>query len=132
MSKVLIVDDNADAAQAMAGVLRKRGHEATCAHTGRAAMALLIGDTPDFAVFDYKMPGMSGIELLHAMRSYLRLQHLPVMFITAYPEAPELANVRELDVLGVLPKVNLDLCAVADLVDLHARLNPPPSPEVGN
>ncbi len=125
MSKVLLVDDNHDICDALARVLRKRGHSATCADNGRTAMALLIGDTPDFAVLDYKMPNMSGVELVRAMRSYLRLQHLPVLVVTAYPESPELENaVAELGVLGVMPKVNLKLSEVAELIETHARLNP--------
>jgi CheY-like chemotaxis protein len=119
MARVLIVDDDADASEALVRVLRHRGHDATWVGNGRTAMALLIADTPDFAVFDFKMPGMTGLELLKATRSYLRLQSLPALIVTAYPESPELRGIDKLDVVGVLAKVNLDLPSIADLVDQH-------------
>jgi CheY-like chemotaxis protein len=126
MARVLIVDDDVDASEALVRVLRHRGHDATWVGNGRTAMALLIADTPDFAVFDFKMPGMTGLELLKATRSYLRLQHLPAVIVTAYPEAPELRDIDQLDIIGVIPKVNLDLPHIADLVDRHAGPGKPP------
>jgi CheY-like chemotaxis protein len=125
MARVLIVDDDADASEALVRVLRHRGHDATWVGNGRTAMALLIADTPDFAVFDFKMPGMTGLELLKAARSYLRLQTLPAVIVTAYPEAPELRDVEKLNVVGVLPKVNLELPYIADLVDQHVGPDKP-------
>jgi CheY-like chemotaxis protein len=126
MARVLVVDDDPDASEAMVRVLRKRGHDVTWVGNGRTAMALLIADTPDFAVFDFKMPGMTGLELLRAARSYLRLQGLPALIITAYPEAPELQALDKADVIDVLPKVNLDLVALAILVEQHAKPARPP------
>ena len=126
MARVLIVDDDADASEALVRMLRHRGHDATWVDNGRTAMALLIADTPDFAVFDFKMPGMTGLELLKAARSYLRLQSLPAVIITAYPEAPELRELDKLDVIGVLGKVNLDLPSLADLIDRHVGPDKPP------
>jgi CheY-like chemotaxis protein len=125
MARVLIVDDSPDSADPLARSLRKRGHRVTLADNARTAMALLIGDTPDFAIFDYRMPEMSGVELLRAMRSYLRLQDVPVMFLTAYPEAAELQELESLDVIGITPKINLKLADVAEIVELHERLSPP-------
>jgi CheY-like chemotaxis protein len=126
MARVLVVDDDVDASEALVRILRHRGHEATWVGNGRTAMALLIADTPDFAVFDFKMPGMTGLELLKATRSYLRLQNLPAVIVTAYPEAPELRNLGTLNVIGVLPKVNLDLPHLADLVDQYVGPDKPP------
>ena len=118
--------DDPDSLETISRVLRKRGHEAVGVQSPRTAMALLIADTPDFAVFDLKMPEMTGLELLRAMRSYLRLQHLPVVIVTAYPEAPELRDVGKFGgVVGVLPKVNLDLTDLALLVERNARPTPP-------
>ena len=94
MARVLIVDDDADASEALVRVLRHRGHEATWVGNGRTAMALLIADTPDFAVFDFKMPGMTGLELLKAARSYLRPEP-PAVIVTAYPGSTGAARRRQ-------------------------------------
>ncbi len=122
MARVLIVDDDTDSCDRMARVIRKRGHHVVCVQSPRSAMALLIGDTPDFAIFDFLMPEMNGLDLLRAIRSYLRLQQLPVLIVTAYPESPELLGIDELEVLGVMSKVNLQLSDMADLIDEQAKL----------
>jgi CheY-like chemotaxis protein len=122
MARVLVVDDDADSCEAMAGVLRLRGHDAVCAANGREALSVVIDNPPDFAVVDVLMPEMNGVEFVRVVRSYLRLQHLPVLIVTAFAEAPELrGDLAKLDVVGVLPKVNLDLASVADVVDRHTR-----------
>lgn len=125
MARILIVDDDADASDALVRIFRRRGHAATWAAHGRVAMALLIADTPEFAIFDFRMPDMSGLELLRTMRSYLRLRDVPTLILTAYPEAPELRDAARIGAAGVMGKVNLDMEKVVDFAE---RFVPPPPP----
>ena len=69
--RILVVDDNADAAAALAALLRAMGHEVFVAHEGRSALADLSKIRPDIALLDIAMPGMSGIELARQLRSRL-------------------------------------------------------------
>ncbi|HUS24279.1 MAG TPA: response regulator [Candidatus Binatia bacterium] len=69
--RILVVDDNADGASALAALLRGMGHEAFVAHDGSAALADLSRIRPDVALLDIAMPGMSGYELARKIRSRL-------------------------------------------------------------
>ena len=61
--RVLIVDDNADAADTLALLLRGLGHRADCAYTGRQALDLIGRETFDIAFLDIGLPDMTGYEL---------------------------------------------------------------------
>ena len=50
---------------------------------GVEALAKLKEGNFDFVVTDWNMPKMSGIELLHAIRTDAKLKHLPVLMVTA-------------------------------------------------
>ncbi len=67
--RILVVDDNVDAANSLALLLRGMGHEVFVAHEGRAALADLSRIRPDIALLDIAMPDMSGYELARQIRS---------------------------------------------------------------
>lgn len=77
--RVLIVDDNTDAAEMLADLMRTAGHEVRVAHDGRQAMALLDNFVPEVAVLDIGLPVMDGYELAGRMRR--RLANTPVRLI---------------------------------------------------
>jgi CheY-like chemotaxis protein len=104
MSQVLVVDDDLDSGDGLARMLRKRGHRAMAVPNGREALAMLMGMTPDAIVLDMRMPLMDGAMFLDVLRSYLRLQHVPVLLFTAYPDGPEVDRARRLGVVGVYQK----------------------------
>jgi CheY-like chemotaxis protein len=103
-SQVLVVDDDQDSGDGLARMLRKRGHHAIAVPNGREALAMLMGMTPDAIVLDMRMPTMDGAMFLDVVRSYLRLQHVPVLLFTAYPDGPEVARAQRLGVRGVYTK----------------------------
>jgi CheY-like chemotaxis protein len=104
MSQVLVVDDDLDSGDGLARMLRKRGHHAMAVPNGRDALALLMSMTPDAIVLDMRMPSMDGAMFLDVVRSYLRLQNVPVLLFTAYPDGPEVARAQKLGVRGVYCK----------------------------
>jgi CheY-like chemotaxis protein len=67
--RVLVVDDNADAANALATLLRAMGHEVFVAHEGRSALNDLSRIRPDIALLDIAMPDMSGYDVARQIRS---------------------------------------------------------------
>ena len=66
--RVLIADDNRDAAEIMAMLLAHSGFEVHLAHTGTDALAMAEQQHPDFAVLDIGMPGLSGYEVARGIR----------------------------------------------------------------
>jgi signal transduction histidine kinase len=69
--RVLVVDDNEDAADALAEALGDLGYEARAAHDGPSALALAAELAPAYALIDIGLPGMSGYELGQELRALL-------------------------------------------------------------
>jgi CheY-like chemotaxis protein len=69
MCRVLVVDDNADAALSLAMLLRILGQDVRTAPDGHAALATAQEFPPDVAFLDIGMPGMSGYDLARAFRA---------------------------------------------------------------
>lgn len=67
--RVLVVDDNRDAAETLAALLAMMGHEAAVANDGHAALRMLAGLQPQIVFLDIGMPGMSGYEVAQAVRA---------------------------------------------------------------
>ena len=117
MAHVLVVDDEADSREALSRLVQRRGHRTTSVPNGRDALAVLTSATPDLIVLDLRMPQMDGIMFLEVVRSYLRLQTIPVLIMTAYPESPDLARAKALGVRGVFAKGEGDFNKLLDAVD---------------
>src|SRR4051812_41394702 len=87
MAKVLIVDDSPDQAASLARILQATGHDVVTAPNGREALVEVISNSPDVVLLDLLMPEIDGPSFLDVVRSYLRLQTLPVVVITGLSES---------------------------------------------
>ncbi|BDG01927.1 PAS domain-containing hybrid sensor histidine kinase/response regulator [Anaeromyxobacter oryzae] len=67
--RVLVVDDNADAADSLAEIARMLGHDAEVAYDGPSALAKARALPPDVVLCDIGLPGMSGYEVARALRA---------------------------------------------------------------
>ena len=104
MASILIVDDNADSCQSLARFFEASGHHVKCAPNGRAALAGVLNELPDAILLDLMMPEMDGPSFLEVIRSYLRLQSLPVVVLTALADSPMIERAQALKVNSVLMK----------------------------
>jgi PAS domain S-box-containing protein len=66
--QVLVVDDNADAAESLATLLRHAGHEVSVAHDGPTALSIASRDRPRVVLLDIGLPGMDGYEVCRELR----------------------------------------------------------------
>ncbi len=66
--RVLVVDDNADAAESLAEIVRLQGHAAEVAYDGPTAIEKFRANPPDVVFCDIGLPGMSGYEVAKALR----------------------------------------------------------------
>ena len=80
--KILVVDDEPAARQALGELLRGDGHEVRVAPDGYKALGELEDFSPDLILTDLKMPLMDGIELLSTVRE--RYPHIPCVVMTAF------------------------------------------------
>jgi len=104
VGRILIVDDDADGCEALLRFLKQAGHEVECAPNGKKALSAVIDHAPDLVVLDLFMPEMDGLGLLEVLRSYLRLQSLPVIILTGLPDGPLVERARQLNVNSIFVK----------------------------
>jgi nitrogen regulation protein NR(I) len=81
-AKILLVEDDAGAAESLQRVLEDDGHAVITAQTGEKGLAIANDDKFDAVLTDLRLPGLSGLELvtrLHAARP-----HLPIILMTAH------------------------------------------------
>jgi PAS domain S-box-containing protein len=67
---VVVVDDNEDAAQSMAMLLRTVGHEVHIEHDGASALKRLTAHLPDIVLLDIGLPGLDGYEVARRLREH--------------------------------------------------------------
>jgi signal transduction histidine kinase len=84
--RILVVDDNVDAADALAELLRDYGHDVRAAHDGPSAIEQAGLHRPDFVLLDIGMPGFDGYEVARRMRGELGLK-ATLVALTGYGEA---------------------------------------------
>jgi putative two-component system response regulator len=80
---VLVVDDYVPNANGMRDLLIAAGYHVRVAHNGRDALNLVSAETPDIALVDVVMPGMSGVELCRELKTGGRTRLMPVVLVTA-------------------------------------------------
>lgn len=83
---ILIVDDDPGMVQALARVIRPLGR-LRFATLGTDALRLMNESPPDLVLLDAQMPGMSGFEVLEAIKGNPLLADVPVIFVTSQAEA---------------------------------------------
>jgi CheY-like chemotaxis protein len=81
---VLIADDNADAAESLAMLLRLEGHEVTVVANGRQAVSAVSELQPEFALLDIGMPDMDGYEVARQLRQIPLRASLTLIAVTGW------------------------------------------------
>lgn len=79
----LLVDDREENLLALSTLLRQEGVTLLKAHSGAAALDLLLAHDVALALIDVQMPEMDGFELAELMRGSERTRHVPIIFVTA-------------------------------------------------
>lgn len=82
--RILVVDDNVDAAETLAEMLRLMGHEVVVAHNAAAALASAEAAKPEVALLDLAMPVMDGYELAQRLRMNPELAGVSLVALTGY------------------------------------------------
>jgi signal transduction histidine kinase len=84
--RILVVDDNVDAADALAELLRDFGHDVRAVHDGPSAIEQAALHHPDIVLLDIGMPGCDGYDVARRMRSELGLK-ATLVALTGFGEA---------------------------------------------
>jgi signal transduction histidine kinase len=82
--RILVVDDNADAAESLAMLLKFGGHEVRIAHDGPSTFALAHEFRPDILFLDIGLPGMNGFEVARLLRQKLDLTGVRLVAVSGW------------------------------------------------
>ena len=82
--RVLVIDDNKEAADTIRGMLELEGHKAQCAYDGKGGMALAQTFQPEVVLVDIGLPGMTGYEVAKNIRMLQTGPAFKLVAITGY------------------------------------------------
>ena len=103
--KILIVDDFSTMRRIIKNLLRDLGFTNTDeADDGNTALPMLKSGKYDFLVTDWNMPGMSGFDLLKAVRADEDLKDLPILMVTAEAKRDQIVAAAQAGVNGYVVK----------------------------
>ncbi|QCO68761.1 chemotaxis protein CheY [Luteimonas yindakuii] len=103
--RVLIVDDFSTMRRIIKNLLTDLGFNNTVeAEDGHSALAVLRQDAVELVITDWNMPGMTGIELLRAIRADAALRALPVLMVTAEAKREQIIEAAQNGVNGYIIK----------------------------
>jgi len=87
--RILVVDDNEDAATSLAMILALEGHQVEAVHTAHDALERAARLEPDVALLDIGLPGMDGYELAQRLRANPALEGIRLVALTGYGQAED-------------------------------------------
>lgn len=87
MRTVLVVDDEFGTVEVLVAALEDAGYRVLTAANGRRALERLEENKPDLVISDFMMPLMDGTALVTAMRTNASFRDIPVIMMSAAPEA---------------------------------------------
>jgi len=116
MVTVLLVDDDANALNALRELVGQEGYKVTTAMDGTDALRTALANPPDIVISDCTMPHMDGVTLMREMRRSHLLAKVPLVLVSALVAPPP-----DADLVGFLRKP----FAGAQLIDILRRVHAP-------
>jgi two-component system, chemotaxis family, chemotaxis protein CheY len=103
--KFLVVDDFSTMRRIIKNLLHDLGYpNVTEADDGKTALPMLQAGGFDFLISDWNMPGMSGLDLIKAVRSDEKLKKMPVLMLTAEAKREQIIEAAQAGVNGYVIK----------------------------
>jgi CheY-like chemotaxis protein len=93
--KVLIIEDNQDAAESLRLLLELRGHQVSLAHSGTAGVEAAQTWGPEVVLCDLALPGMDGFAVARALRSDPRTARARLIAVSGYGQDDDQLRGRE-------------------------------------
>ncbi len=119
--KVLIIDDDRSVRLVLSTILKKNGFEPVQASGGAEGITELKNARPHCVLLDLKMPGMDGIETLHALKKIDQL--IPVIIVTGYADIPTAVKTIKLgayDFLTKPPQVDKLILTIRRAIEVYS------------
>jgi signal transduction histidine kinase/ActR/RegA family two-component response regulator len=117
--QVMVVDDNTDAADSLATLLRAQGHTVTVEYTGRGALRRAMREAPDAMVVDIGLPDMDGYQLAALLRAQPATRDAVLIAATGYGQESDRARARDAGFVQHLVKP-VDIAALLRILQSEA------------
>ncbi len=92
--RILLVDDNVDASESLAVLLRSKGHTLHLVHDGLTALDAAMTFAPDCVLLDIGLPGLNGFQVAERLREQPATQDVLLIAISGYGQAEDLHRSR--------------------------------------
>jgi CheY-like chemotaxis protein len=93
--RVLVVDDNLDAAITLKMLVEEAGHWVQMAHTGPTALAAALDYRPDVMLLDIGLPELDGFEVAERIHQESTLRDIVLVAVTGHRQAAERKRIQE-------------------------------------
>jgi CheY-like chemotaxis protein len=93
--RLMVVDDNRDAADSLCMLLKYRGYECRAAYTGQEGLEAARTYQPDCLILDIAMPGMDGYTVARRVRQQPGMEQVGLVALTAYSDERHIRRARE-------------------------------------
>jgi len=120
--RIMVVDDNRDAALSLSMLLKLEGHNVSVAHDGKTALDMATASVPDAIFLDIGMPGMDGFEVARRIRATPQLQNIRLIALTGWGQEEDRRRTAQVgfdfhlvkppepaDIEGILHSLNASL-----------------------
>jgi CheY-like chemotaxis protein len=114
--RILVVDDNEDAAEMLQMILEAQGHEVRVAHDPPLAVAVADSFTPQLAIVDIGLPVMDGYELAQELRARLGIHAPKLVALSGYGQDEDKQKSAASGFVAHLVKP-LQVSALLELID---------------
>ncbi|WAK00827.1 hybrid sensor histidine kinase/response regulator [Methylobacter sp. YRD-M1] len=102
--RILIVDDNRDAAQSLSVLLTSEGHTVSLAYSGPAGLVAALTERPQVILLDIGLPGMDGYAVARALREHPELKTTQLIALSGYGRQVDREQARAAGFNGYLTK----------------------------
>jgi CheY-like chemotaxis protein len=92
--RILIIDDNVDAATSLAEILRLEGHQCEAVFSANAALKRVATLRPDFVLLDIGLPDLDGYEVARRLRQIEGLESVGLIALTGYGQPDDVERAR--------------------------------------
>ena len=107
MKRIVIIEDNATAANIYRGTLLREGFSVEVATDGELGLASIVGSPPDLVLLDLMLPKIDGVELLRRIRATESLANLPVVVMSNSYTQARLDSLNEAGASRIISKAKM-------------------------
>jgi two-component system cell cycle response regulator DivK len=104
MSRIVIIEDNAQSARLAARLLKRAGYVVEVAEDGEGGLTAVFASPPDLVLVDMGLPDLDGQTVIALLRQQADLAQTPIIAFTAWPEATAAEMAKAYGCDGVISK----------------------------